>query len=143
MVKFPLSGYWPFGSVACYGFSYTSGISVLVNSYTLVVISFERCDGFLLGHPCISFVFFSQVHVPRPPLKACDALRKPQIRNCGNLVRERLTSYRVVHKKRPPFSSHFRLGSGVFSIPNLIQTEYLKVPGTAEGEEVWVCTSSK
>ena len=35
-------GYWPFGSVFCYIYSSFQGIAILVSSYTLVVISFER-----------------------------------------------------------------------------------------------------
>ena len=36
------AGYWPFGSVFCYIYSSFQGIAILVSSYTLVVISFER-----------------------------------------------------------------------------------------------------
>ena len=35
-------GFWPFGAFVCYAYSYFQGMTVLVSSYTLVVISFER-----------------------------------------------------------------------------------------------------
>ncbi|XP_059097322.1 RYamide receptor-like isoform X2 [Tigriopus californicus] len=42
-------GYWPFGWFMCICFSYFQGISILVSSFSLVVISFERYMSIL--HP--------------------------------------------------------------------------------------------
>lgn len=37
-----IMGFWPFGEVVCYAYSYLQGIVIFVSSYTLVIISFER-----------------------------------------------------------------------------------------------------
>ena len=65
-------GFWPFGAFVCYAYSYFQGMTVLVSSYTLVVISFERYNFFFssgLGgrriYPLIRGLNFVVLKVPR------------------------------------------------------------------------------